>query len=168
MSDPMTKSTLIHQEAVSDMHARILAIVAERLPNVGTATVKDRRRISTVAAIPDDFLLQIVDAIVEKPEAGAMNNITPDEVHDTIAFSSEYVRFAEQMEAIGRNVRAIVASKRFDLGQRALGVYGVFKSVDRPGQALSKATTLRRALGRSGRRKKSDAPPPLTDSQRNP
>jgi hypothetical protein len=168
MSDPINKNSLIHQDDTTDMMARIKTIVAERLPGIGETTVTSRRRLNAVSSLGDDFLVQIVVAIDDSPEAGVMNGITTVEVRDIIVFSGEYLKFAEQLETLAKSVRDIVAEKRYDVCQRALGVYGVVKSVRRPNRkpAQSNVAALRRTLGRGRRRKTVD--PPLTDSQRLP
>jgi hypothetical protein len=164
MSDPK-RNPSIHQDEATDMITRIKAIVAERLPGIVATTVTNRRRLNSAASLPDDFLVQIIVAIENKPEAGVMNNITTAELRDVIAFSSEYLKFAGELEMIVRSVRAIVAETRYDVCQRALGVYGVVKGIERPNRkpAQSNAKALRLALGR-GRRRKTAEPPP-TETQ---
>ncbi|HEY0156155.1 MAG TPA: hypothetical protein VGF28_02570 [Thermoanaerobaculia bacterium] len=164
MSDPINKNPLVHQDDTEDMMSRIKGIVAERLPGIVETTVTSRRRFNSVAAVPDDFLEEIVVSIVDTPEAGAMNNITPVELRDIMVFSSVYLKFASRLETLAQSVRNIVAEKRYDVCQRALGVYGVVKGLRRPNRkpAQSNVDKLRRALGRGRRRKTSE--PLLTDS----
>src|ERR1044071_4502205 len=103
MSDPNPKNPLIHQDDTADMIARIKAIVAERLPAIGETTVTSRRSISAVASVSDKFLIKIIVAIDDTPEAGKMNNIGTAEVREVIAFSGEYLKFAEQLETLARS-----------------------------------------------------------------
>lgn len=164
MSDPK-RNPSIHQDETADMITRIKAIVAERLPGIGETTVTNRRRLAFTTSVSDDFLVQTIVAIGNTPEAGVMNNITTDELRDVIAFSSEYLKFAGELETVVRSVRAIVAETRDDVCQRALGVYAVVKGIERPNRkpALSNAKALRLALGRGRRRKTTTEP--LTDTQ---
>ena len=92
----------------------------------------------------------------DSPDIGVTHELTSPEVRDTIEFSRVYLAFADQLEELVRNVRATVAERRWNVGQRALGVYGTVKSANRPTRklAVANAAALRRALGRKGGRRK--------------
>jgi len=161
MSDPILQ-VMTHDEAVRDMVARIQVILQERLPSLGATTAASRRRLTSAASVSDEFLYEVIVALQQSPEAGVLNRITEDEVRDTIEFCAEYITLASQLETIARSVRTVVAEKRYDLGQRALGVYAVMKGVQRPNRkpALSNAAALRRTLGRGRPRKVTKAVSP--------
>jgi len=165
MSDPQNRQ--MHEEIARDMMERIKAIVRERFPGLSDANPRSRRRLVSASSVPDDFLEEIGVAIDNKPEAGVMNKITSAEARDMIVYSQVFVAFAGQLERLGRSVRYTVAEQRHDVGQRALGVYGTLKGVNRPDRAfdaLSSVTPLKQALGR-GRRKKSEPKPEAVRKQ---
>ena len=152
MTEQVTQS---HDEAAREMMAQIRAMVLERLPGLGGMSASERRRLLNAASVPDDFLEQVAIAIDGAPDVGAANRITSEESRGAIGFSRVYFAFADQLVQLAQDVTATVLAIRHDIGQRALGVYGTVKSVNRPNRkpAVSNAAALRRALGRSGRRK---------------
>lgn len=159
--------TQSHEEAVREMMVQIRAMVLQRLPGLGGMSASERRRLLNAASVPDDFLEQVAIAIDAAPEVGVANRITSEESRGAIAFSRVYFAFADQLVQLAHDVTATVLAIRHDVGQRALGVYGTVKSVNRPNRrpAVSNAAALRRALGRSGRRRavaKEPAPPAKT------
>jgi len=159
-----TQVTLSHEEAAREMIVRIMAIVTERLPELAGTSKAQRRRLATAASVPDEFLEQIAVSIDHSPGMGTVHEITSDEARDMIVFSRVYNAVGEQLVQLGRAVQDVVVERRYDVGQRALGVYGTVKSANRPNRkpAVSNAASLRRALGRSGRRKTPAAQAPDT------
>ena len=159
-----TQVTLSHEEAARDMVVRIMAIVTERLPELAGTSKAQRRRIANAASVPDEFLEQIAVSVDNSPEIGSVHDITSAEARDMIVFSRVYNAVGEQLMQLGRAVQDVVVERRYDVGQRALGVYGTVKSANRPNRkpTVSNAASLRRALGRSGRRKTPAAPAPDT------
>lgn len=159
-----TQVTLSHEETVRDMVVRIMAIVTEHLPELAGTSKVERRRIANAASVPDEFLEQVAVSVDNSPEIGTVHELTSDEARDMIVFSRVYNAFGEQIVQIGRAVQGVVTERRYDVGQRALGVYGTVKSANRPNRkpTVSNAASLRRALGRSGRRKTPAAQAPDT------
>lgn len=67
---------------------------------------------------------------------------------------------------MARGVRETVAERRAEVGKRALATYGVARSVNRHldlSVAVPHFANMRRALGRTGRKKRVvvETPPPL-------
>jgi hypothetical protein len=157
MSDPNTETPY---EAVSrQMIVEIEMIVARHLPNLANVSGEVLRRQLSVASVPDDFLEEIAVTIDATPGVGEINLISSTEARDTIPFTRVFHAFAGQLELLARRVRVAVAERRHDVVQRALGVYGTVKGANRPNrkQAIPNVASLRRALGRTGRRKPAEA-----------
>jgi len=149
-----TQVTLSHEETTRDMIVRIMAIVTEHLPELAGTSKVQRRRLANAASVPDEFLEQIAVSIDNSPGMGAVHELSSDEARDMIVFSRVYIAFGEQLVHLGRAVQDVVTERRYDVGHRALGVYGTVKSANRPNRkpTVSNAATLRRALGRSRRK----------------
>jgi len=147
------------------MIVRIMAIVIERLPELAGMSTRERRRLANAVSVPDDFLEQIAVSVDHSPEVGTFHGITSNESRDMIVFSRVYYAFGEQIVQLGRSIQGAVTERRYDVCQRALAVYGSVKSANRPNRkpAVSNAASLRSALGRSGRgRKTTDVQAPDT------
>ena len=157
-----TKETLSHEDAAREIIVRVTAIIAERLPELMGMSKTQRRRLTNAASVPDEFLEQIAVSIDNSPGMGAVHELTADEARDMIVFSRVYDALGQQMVQLGHGIQDVVLARRYDVGQRALGVYGTVKSANRPNRkpTVSNAATLRRALGRAGRRKTPAAQPP--------
>ena len=151
--------TLSHDEAARDMIVRIMAIVTERLPHLTGRTAGELRRVAGVAAVPDDFFEQVAVAVDASPAVGDFHGITSEESRDMIVWSRVYENFADQVIQLGKSIHGVVTERRYDVAQRALAVYGSIKSANRTNSkpAVSNAASLRRALGRSGGRRKATA-----------
>ncbi|HEY0142304.1 MAG TPA: hypothetical protein VGF48_15505 [Thermoanaerobaculia bacterium] len=162
------QTTLSHEDAAREMVAKIMAIVVEHLPELAGMSKGQRRRLASVAAIPDEFLEQIAVSVDQSPGVGSIHNLTAAEARDMIVFSRVFNAAGEQLVQLGHSVMGVVTERRYDVGQRALGVYGTVKSANRPNRkpTVSNVAALRRALGRSGgRRKTTDAPTPVASTQ---
>lgn len=156
-----TETPLPHETAARTLIQQFHAMVIERMPDLTIIPAAERRRLNAVASLPDDFLETIAVTVEETPEVGAPNRLTALEVRDLLVFSRVYYAFADQLEELVQNIRATVLSRRHEVGQRALGVYGIAKSVNRRSgkQFVPNVPTMRRTLGRVGR-KKTEAPVP--------
>jgi len=69
---------------------------------------------------------------------------------------------ADQLELVARGVRASSAEQAADVGRRALSTYGTARIVNRHSVltvAVPHFENMRRALGRSGRKKRPAQPP---------
>ena len=164
MTEATQVTTLSHEETARDMVVRIMAIVTEHLPELAGTSKVERRRIANAASVPDEFLEQIAVSVDNSPGMASIHDLTSDEARDMIVFSRVFNAFGEQIVQLGRAVQGVVTERRYDVGQRALGVYGTVKSANRPNRkpTVSNAASLRRALGRSGRRKTPAAQAPDT------
>ena len=151
-----------HEEAIRVMLAEFRTRVAGRLPLLENVTTVELRRLVSAASVPDEFLEQIAGTIDNSPVVGVANEITAAEPRDVIEFSRVYFTLADGLEQLSRDVRAVVLKVRHDVGQRALGVYGTVKSINRSNrkQLVSNTTALSRALGRTRRKAKPAKTPP--------
>ncbi|HEY0140621.1 MAG TPA: hypothetical protein VGF48_06985 [Thermoanaerobaculia bacterium] len=147
--------TLSHEERAPEMVARVMAILVEYLPELTGISKGQRRRLTNAASVPDEFLEQIAVSVDQSPGVGSIHDLTADEAREMIVFSRVYNAAGEQIVQLGHSVMGVVTERRYDVGQRALGVYGTVKSANRPNRkaTVSNVAALRRALGRTrGRR----------------
>jgi hypothetical protein len=154
-----SETPLSHEAAAQELVNRILAAVAERLPVLPALSNADRRRMISVASIPDSFLESVASSTETTPEIGLPNQFTAADVRDFLAFSRNYLPAADVLAEVLRGMRDTVLVRRYEIVQKALGVYATAKSVQRPNrQIVPNLTTMRRSLNR-GRRKKQPVPP---------
>ena len=164
----VTPVPVSREQAVRDVIVTLEATLRELLPGFTFLPTAQRRRISNAGSVPDDFLEAVAVAVESTPNVGAPMQITPAELRDAIRSSRAFLSLADQLELMARGVRETVAEQRGEIGKRALATYGVARSVNRHLDltvAVPHFANMRRALGRSGRKKRpgepTPAPPPI-------
>jgi hypothetical protein len=93
-----------------------------------------RRGSTALCSMPMRFGSRKIEGLIPTaiPELGVPNRITSGESREVIGFSRVYFAFADQLVQLVQDVPATVLELRHDGGERALGVYGTVKSVNRP------------------------------------
>jgi hypothetical protein len=152
-------------QAVREIIVSLEATLRELLPGFTFLPTAQRRRITSAGATPDEFLEAVAVAVEQTPNIGAPIQITPAELREAISTSRAFLSLASQLELMARGVRETVADRRAEVGKRALITYGVARSVNRHLDltlAVPHFANMRRALGRTGRKKRpGETPPPL-------
>jgi hypothetical protein len=150
-------------QAVREVIVSLEATLRELLPGFTFLPTAQRRRITKVGATPDEFLEAVAVAVEQTPNIGAPIQITPAELREAISTSRAFLSLASQLELMARGVRETVAERRAEVGKRALITYGVARSVNRHLDltlAVPHFANMRRALGRTGRKKRPGEPAP--------
>ncbi|HUP63305.1 MAG TPA: hypothetical protein VNA69_23145 [Thermoanaerobaculia bacterium] len=150
-------------EAVRQIVASLEAMIHAQLPGFTHIPTDRSRRLPNVGAVSDGFLESVAVAVESEPNVGVPSEIAPEEVRDAIDSSRTFNSLADQLELAARGVRATVAERRASICKRALAAYGIAKHVNRhinPRQAH--VASMRRALGRSGKKKALAQTPPAT------
>ena len=154
-------------QAVRDVIVALETMLRELLPGFTFLPTAQRRRITTAGSVPDDFLEAVAVAVESTPNVAGPIPITPIELRDAIRSSRAFLSLADQLELMARGVRETVAESRAEVGKRALATYGVARSVNRHLDltvAIPHFANMRRALGRTGRKKRVvETPPPLIE-----
>ena len=150
-------------QAVRDVIVALETMLRELLPGFTFLPTAQRRRITTAGSVPDDFLEAVAVAVESTPNVAGPIPITPIELRDAIRSSRAFLSLADQLELMARGVRETVAEARAEVGKRALATYGVARSVNRHLDltlAVPHFANMRRALGRTGRKKRPGEPAP--------
>jgi hypothetical protein len=148
---------------VRELIVTLEATLRELLPGFTFLPAAQRRRITTAGSVPDDFLEAVAVAVESTPNVAGLIPITPAELREAIRSSRAFHSLADQLELMARGVRETVAEQRGAIGKRALATYGVARSVNRHLDvtvAVPHFATMRRALGRTGRKKRPGEPAP--------
>ena len=150
-------------QAVRDVIVALEAMLRELLPGFTFLPTAQRRRITNAGSVPDDFLEAVAVAVESTPNVAGPIPITPIELRDAILSSRAFLSLADQLELMARGVRETVAERRAEIGKRALATYGVARSANRHldlSVAVPHFANMRRALGRTGRKKRPGEPAP--------
>jgi hypothetical protein len=164
----VTPVPVSRDQAVRDLIVALEATLRELLPGFTFLPTAQRRRITNAGSVPDDFLEAVAVAVESTPNVGAPIQLSPGELRDAIRSSRAFLSLADQLELMARGVRETVADRRAEMGKRALVTYAVAKAVNRHLDltlAVPHFDNMRRALGRTGRKKRpgNPAPPPIIE-----
>lgn len=137
--------------------------IAQSINGFGFITTARRHAIANSASVPDAFLKSTAIVCDAQPELGISAGITSEELRKVIDFTRAFNSVADELELLARGLRDTVAEQRFSVADRALHVYALAKTFNRPGarvMLMPHLKTLKRDLGRS--RTKVIEPPPET------
>jgi tRNA-dihydrouridine synthase len=139
--------------------------IAQSVPGFAFAVKGRRRKITTSASAPDEFLETVAVACDSSPQIGLNDNLTAAELRDCILSSRVYTSLGMEMIMIGRGILDTVAENRNGVSKRARRVYKYAKDLDHPEERellVPHVENMKRTLGR-GRPKTKTAPPPPDD-----
>lgn len=167
MSD-IIPTPISREQAVRSVITSLEAMLRDLLPGFTFLPSAQRRRITNTGSVPDDFLEAVATAVESTPGVSGPIPITPAELRDAISASRAFLSLADQLDLMARGVRETVAERRSKVGKQALTTYGVAKTVNRHLDltvAVPHYNNMRRALGRTGRKKRTvettPTPPPV-------
>ncbi len=164
----VTPVPVSRDQAVRDVIVTLEAMLRELLPGFTFLPTAQRRRITTAGSVPDDFLEAVAVAVESTPNVAGPIPITPIELRDAILSSRAFLTLADQLELMARGVRETVVERRAEVGKRALATYGVARTVNRHldlSVAVPQFNNMRRALGRTGRKKRVVEPTPTPPTE---
>ena len=158
-------SNVSHTDAAQAVVEKLRAIRAS-IPNLVVPTAgRETKRLSSAAAVPQEFIELSVVAVKNNSALTRGSNLAEAEVRDLVAFADAYGPVADEMEALSRFLRHSVTAARNKAGNEALTTYALATRLSkRPETADLKpvVTALRRALGRRGLKGAAETPAPPT------
>lgn len=143
--------TPINHEEVANAIIQQLRSMAQSIPGFGYAAKGRRRKISSVATLPDAFFEDVAVACDASPQLAVASNLTAAELRNVIILSRAYKSVANEMNLIERGILDTVAEIRAEAGQCALRTYSMAKSINRPEDRellIPHVANMQRSLGR--------------------
>lgn len=116
------------------------------------------------AALPNDFLIAATTAVDSSNVLQSATQFDTDAVRQAVEFTEAYESVANEAEAFARGVRHTIAIRRAEAATDALQAYDIAKGLARKPEGASLAShisDMKRTLGRTGKRRKPNAPAPL-------
>ena len=156
--------TPINHEAIAEAIMLQAREIAQSINGFGYAATGRRRKISSTANLPDEFLEAVAVACDASPQLAAASELTGAELRSLITSSRAYTSAANELRLIGRGLDDTVAEHRSEVGQKALRAYAIAKSINRPDERellIPHLENMKLTLNRGPRpSKKKTAPPP--------
>lgn len=150
----VTETPVPHTEAANTIIAQLRAI-SQSIQGFNFAAPGQRRRLSSTASVPDDFLLTVALALETAPDIAVAAKIQPVELRDIVNYSNAFRTVATELEVVARGLRETIDARRFDLGNRALRAYAMARKFTRPSDRdllIPHLREMQRTLGRGRRR----------------
>jgi hypothetical protein len=134
----------------------------EQIPHFAIpATSDETQRLSIAASVPPEFIELATVAMTSHGELGRTEAVPPEHVSDLLSYSQAFTPVADELEALAKFLRYSTTAARHTAATEALTTYALASRLARRaggGKLAPHVADMRRALGRTGRRKKAPAP----------
>ena len=80
--------------------------------------------------LPNRFFDSLALALESSPQFAAAVTITAAEIRDMLRFCEAYAPIVDELERFARGMRYLVATRRANVGRRAVGAYRVAKGIN--------------------------------------
>jgi hypothetical protein len=146
---PQTNHTAAAQARVEEIRA-----MRQAIPNfVFPVTKSDRRRLTSAATLPPQFVELTAVAMKNSPSLVRGGGVDPAQTRDLMTFAEAYEPLADELEALAKFVRHTVTAARNKAGSDALLTYAVAQRLAKRPETADLAPhvdDMRTALGRRG------------------
>jgi hypothetical protein len=159
--------TETQQSHIETAQARMQELRAMRLviPNfVIPATKNLTQRLTSAASVPPPFVELTAVAVKNSTSLVRPTALTPEEVRGLMSYADAYTALADEAEALAHFIRHSVAAAKHRAGTDALTTYAVAQQLAKRPEGADLAPyveDMRRALGRSGKKKAAAVVPPV-------
>ena len=156
--------TLTHYAQVAQDLSDAIDEMLSLIPSFVVAHSTTKTFVNSHQSFSNDFLETAIAAVEANPQLQGVVNFDVVEARDVLQFISAFRPMMDKLTATAKNLQFTINSRRANIGNDALRVYGVAKQVARDPQSnllSDHVTFLKRDLGRSGkggRKKASPAP----------
>lgn len=120
-----------HQEAATTLLLQFREL-AHSVPGFTHLSLERRRKINVSVSLPNELLLAVGIACDAHEQLSLASQLTGAECRGEVAFGAGYTALANELEILARGIRDAVASRRYDVMQRALRVYNLAKRLNQP------------------------------------
>ena len=137
-----------------------LRTLRESIPGLVLIPNERLKELVTAASVSDDFLETVTNSVEATPDLAAVSKLVPGEVRDVVEFSRAYNGAMDEVDLLRRMLRHTIIVRRARVGQEALKVFALAKSLNRPRKSdllVPHIEAMRRTLARA-RRKSPDEP----------
>jgi hypothetical protein len=155
-----------HAASAKQMLEELRAMLTS-IPRFSHIPTAQRRRIITSAAVPNQFLLTMAQALDAVPALAAASELTSTDLRNAVTFSQEYLALVNEMAIGARGLKETVDVWRAEAGQAALRAYALAKGLNRPSDRdllVPYLGELKRALGRGNRKQQPSPDDPVRAS----
>jgi len=156
--------TPTHYEQVAQDLSKVIDEMLALIPTFVEPHPTTKVFVNSHQSVSNEFIASTIAAVEASPELQSLNRFDVKEARDILQFISAFRPMMDKLTATAKNLQFTINSRRANIGNDALRVYGVAKQVARDPQSnllSDHVTFLKRDLGRSGkggRKKASPAP----------
>ncbi len=170
MTHPANDAELSHQQNADRIRLDLKRMV-RGIRGFALLTAERRRRVVVSGHVDDDYLRSIIGLLDHHPDLAATAGLSGDEIREHLLFTGAYQSVGQELILHGHTMTDTIINERSSIGQRALHVHQIARTLNHPAGASSVVPHLE-ALDRDytrGRRRRraraGEATPAETDEQ---
>jgi len=160
---PDTPTVTRYQQLAANLSKAIDEMLTA-MPNFVPLHPSTKGFVRSQKSVSDDFLISVIAAVEGNPDLQALNKFNVAEARDALQFKDAFRPMADKLNAAAKDVEFSINLRRANVVGPALQMYDLTKGLARSPVgtlAAAHADNLRRDLGRTGRRRKKQAPQPV-------
>ena len=175
---PVTSATptLTHYEEIAQDLSKAIDAMLALIPSFVEPHPTTKPFVDSHQSVSNDFIATTIAAAEASPELQIVSNFDVAEARDVLQFISAFRPMQDKLNAAAKNLGFTIKSRRANINNDALRVYGIAKQVARDPKSTflsAHVDFLKRDLGRAGKagRKKATStplPPTLSPASPNP
>lgn len=169
MTHPGNDTELSTHEQNAETIRLDLQRMARGIRGFALLTTERRRRIVVSGHVDDDYLRNVAVLLEHHPELAATARLTADEIREHLRFTGAYQGVGRELVLHGHKMTDTIINERASIGQRALHVHQIARTINHPPGSASVVPHLEaldRDFTRGRRRRRARAeenPPAETD-----
>lgn len=132
MTHPDIDSEFPTHEENAEAIRHNLQRMARGIRGLALLTAERRRRIVVSGHVDDDYLRSVAGLIDHHPDLAAAARLTADEIRDHLRFTGAYRNVGQELILHGHKVSDTIISERASIGQRALHVHQMARTINNP------------------------------------
>jgi riboflavin synthase len=106
--------------------------MARRIRGFTLLTTERRRRVVVSGHVDDDYLRNVALLLDQHPDLAITARLTAEEIRDHLRFSGAYQGVGEELILHGRKMTDTLINERASIGQRALHVHQISRTINHP------------------------------------
>lgn len=136
MTHPGNDTELSHQQN-ADIIRLDLQRMARGIRGFALLTPERRRRVVISGHVDDGYLRRIVGLLDHHPDLAAIGGLSSDEIREHLRFTAAYQSVGQELILHGHTMTDTIINERSSIGQRALRVHQIARTLNHPAGASS-------------------------------
>ena len=133
MTHPGNDTELSHQQNADTIRLD-LKRMARGIRGFALLTAERRRRVVVSGHVDDDYLRRIIGLLDHHPDLAAIAGLSGDEIREHLRFTGAYQGVGQELLLHGHTMTDTIINERSSIGQRALRVHQIARTLNHPAE----------------------------------